>query len=84
MNVIYLDVELLDFVMEKLPGLEKIWLLLSKVMGSGKVDLFIQLFSTLTYIFMPAFILSDITTEEISYVENSGHLTLAGRSANGE
>ena len=44
MNVMYLDVELLDFIMENLPGLEKIWLSLSKVMGSGEVDPFIQLF----------------------------------------
>jgi len=84
MNVMHLDIELLDLVMEKLPDLEKIWFSLSKVMGSGEVDLFIQLFSTLTYIFMPAFISSDITTEKISHVENSGHLPLARRSANGE
>jgi hypothetical protein len=49
MNVMYLDVELLDLLMEKMPGLEKIWLSLSKVMGSGEVYLFIQLFSTLTH-----------------------------------
>ncbi len=87
MNVTYLDVELLDLLMEKLPGLEKIWLSLSKVMCSGEVCFFIQLFCTLTYIrvrFLPAFISSDLTTEEISHFENSGHLTLAGRSANGE
>ena len=40
MNVVYLDVDLLDVLVQKLPCLEKLWLSVSEVVGSDGVSIF--------------------------------------------